>query len=462
MAISQETRQDVQRVLMTTLGLNVAVAFGKIILGVLTGALAITADGFHSLTDSAGNIAGLIGNYYAARPADENHPYGHQRFETLAALVIGALLLLTAWEMVQGVFERLQDAIPPQITPLTLVILIATLIVNIVVSQYQIREGERLNSTVLLADAQNTRADVWVTISVIISTAIVAVTGWVWVDIVAAFVVVLLIGKAAWGILSQTGQVLVDTAPYEAQELNQIVADIDADVVRARSRGTRDAAHVDIDVRVPPEMTTDHSNSIAYAIRKQLEGQLEGLEEVEVHFVPHHPQGRDAVLTARAYADARGLSTHEVQVLHDARGSVLEMHVEVAPEQTLAEAHALVSELEAEVATALPDIDRVLTHIEPRQAQPTIADDNASLMEANSLKEQALSLLSEHYPDAGWHDVTVRSLPHGFALSIHATLAPHMSVEAAHSFAESAETTLRTQFPDLERVTIHTEPFDHE
>lgn len=456
---AQQTQQQVQQVLLTTLGLNLLVALGKIILGLTTGALAITADGFHSLTDGAGNIAGLIGIHYAARPADDNHPYGHQRFETLAALLIGGLLLLTAWEMVQGVLERIQDAIPPTLSPIVFVILLITLIINIVVSQYQTQAGERLNSTILLADAANTRADVFVTLSVLVSSAVVALTGWVWVDIVAALIVVILIGRVAWDILKQTGLVLVDTAPYEARELHDLMTTIQADIVRARSRGTRDAAHIDIDVRVPPEMTTDHTNSIAYAIRKQLNTQLDGLEAIDIQFVPHHPHGRSPVLTARAYADARGIATHDVHISHDHRGCILEMHVEVAPQQTLAEAHAVVSALEDDVVSALPDIDRVVTHIEPLQATIITQKDDDKI---EQVQAQIMTILTEHYADAGWHDDLVQAMPHGIALSIHVTLPADMSVESAHAFAESAEAMLRTQIPDLQRVTIHTEPFDHE
>src|SRR5215510_10967753 len=94
-----QKQNTVQRVLLLTLVLNLTVAFGKILLGLVTGALAITADGFHSITDSAGNLAGLVALRVAAKPADQNHPYGHHRFESLAALLIGALLLLTAWEI---------------------------------------------------------------------------------------------------------------------------------------------------------------------------------------------------------------------------------------------------------------------------------------------------------------------------------------------------------------------------
>jgi cation diffusion facilitator family transporter len=286
MPTMNSTRQQVRHVLIVTLLLNLLVAFGKIALGWFTGALAITADGFHSLTDSAGNIGGLVANWAAARPPDADHPYGHRRFETMAALLIGALLLLTAWEIVQGVIERLQHATTPDITPLTLVVLIGTLAINIGVSRYQMAAGKRLNSEILLADAKNTRADVFVTISVLVSSILVSFTGWAWLDAVAALVVVILIGKAAWEIVSQTGQVLVDTAPYSPEKLRELVANVPhvTEVVRSRSRGPRDAVHIDMDVCVPPEMTVQQTNRITSMIRERLENELEGVAEVEVHF----------------------------------------------------------------------------------------------------------------------------------------------------------------------------------
>jgi cation diffusion facilitator family transporter len=278
-------QKTVQRVLLITLALNLAVAFGKILLGIFTGALAIAADGFHSITDSAGNVAGLVALRVADKPADHNHPYGHRRFESLAALLIGALLLLTAWEIVQNLLERLQDAHKPEMTPLSFAVMLGTLLINLAVSRYQIAQGKRLKSEILLADAKNTSTDVFVTLSVMLSMGIVALTGWLWVDVLAAFFVVLLIGKAAWGILRQTGSVLVDTAPYEQDELSAIVGDM-GEVVRARSRGSKDAAHIDIDLRVPAEMTIAHSEKLACKIRQRIERQLGGVSEVEIHFMP--------------------------------------------------------------------------------------------------------------------------------------------------------------------------------
>ena len=150
----QSTRKQVEQVLGITLILNLLVAVGKILIGIASGALAITADGIHSLTDSAGNVVGLIAIRIADRPPDDDHPYGHGKFETLSALLIGGLLLLTAWEMVQGIVGRLTDGESPTLTPLTFAVLIGTLLVNIVVSRYQIRRGEQLQSQILLGGCE--------------------------------------------------------------------------------------------------------------------------------------------------------------------------------------------------------------------------------------------------------------------------------------------------------------------
>ena len=458
----KDTRAQVRRVLLITLLLNILVALGKIILGISTGALAILADGFHSVTDGAGNVAGLIANTLASKPPDDDHPYGHRRFESLAALLIGAMLLLTAWEIVKSAIERLQSPSLPDTSALTLLVLGLTLIVNIFVSRYQIRQGKRLRSEILLADARNTYADVFVTLSVIASTIIVSLTGFTWVDTVAALVVVVLIVHAAWQIVQQTGRVLVDTAPYPASELREIILALPSveEVVRVRSRGPVDAAFVDVDLRVAPAMTADQSSNIAVAVKECIFRHFDGVIDVQVRFQPNLELAPDPALTARASADALGLRTHEVPLSYDNTETLLEMHVEVAPQQTLGEAHEAVSQLELDLARKLPFVDRVVTHIEPTAQPPKLIIEKAP-GELAQLEAQAATLLSEAYPEVDWHDITALWSNQGLALALHAMLPAQVTIDTAHQIAEMAETHLRAHIPDLIRVTIHTEPFDH-
>ncbi|MFN8560400.1 MAG: cation-efflux pump [Anaerolineae bacterium] len=455
MQATLDVRRGVRRVLIVTLVLNFVVAFGKIGIGLATGAISISADGFHSLMDGSANLIGLFANNIAGKPPDENHPYGHRRFETLAALAIGILLLIAAREIIGGAIERLSTGEQPEISPLIFAVMLGTLVVNLFVSRYERGEGLRLNSELLIADAANTGADVFVTISVLVSMVLVSL-GLTWADPAAALLIVVLIGRAAWQIVRKTGGVLVDTAPYPPERLTALIAQVPGvlGVVRARSRGPSDAAQIDIDVEVAPEMTAEHSAAITDAIRERLEQELGGVSEVEVHFVPAQGALPDYVLTARAAADALGLTTHEVRLADAPEGKILEMHVEVPPKQTLGAAHEQVSRLEENVRSNLPEIADVVTHIEPAlEVVP-----NGTAKSATGVEGDVLALLRRHYPLLDWHHVHASSYDGGYALTMHVTLPAQMTLERAHQVAESAEMLVRTEFPRVVRVTIHTEP----
>jgi divalent metal cation (Fe/Co/Zn/Cd) transporter len=274
-------------------------------------------------------------------------------------------------------------------------------------------------------------------------------------------VIVALIVRAAWHILRQTGGVLVDTAPYSAAQLETWVSEVPAvtQVLRARSRGPADAAHIDIDVQVPPQITADHTAAIAQAIRDKLDSKISGIAEVEVHFAPRSG-ATDYALAARAQADALGLATHEVHVADGPNGKTLEMHVEVPPGETLSAAHDRVSQLEQQVKAALGDVQDVLTHIEPAQTDAQPVSDPRLLTGCAGIEAQAMAHLLQRFPHADWHDPRTQPVSGGYSFAAHVTLPPQISVEAAHRLAEEAELLLRTRMPQLVRVTLHTEPSD--
>ena len=96
----------IKRVLWITLGLNLAVAVAKLAYGTSSGFLVMAADGVHSLLDAGGNVIGLVGVTASQRPPDAEHPYGHRKFETFAALSIGAFLVLACYEILKAAVER--------------------------------------------------------------------------------------------------------------------------------------------------------------------------------------------------------------------------------------------------------------------------------------------------------------------------------------------------------------------
>jgi cation diffusion facilitator family transporter len=453
---TDQTTQAVRRVLWLVLLLNVAVAAAKLATGLLTGAVAMIADGFHSSMDASSNIVGLVGIRLAAQPPDDDHPYGHRRFETLATLAIGGLLLVAAWEILQTMLERLLNGGAPEVTPASFIVMGGTLILNLAVTLYERRRGRALKSDVLLADAAHTSSDLFVSFSVLISLAVIEL-GYPWIDMVVGLLIVVVIGRVGLGIIGQTSNVLADRQTLDPRDVADLIKDVPGleETVRVRSRGPADAVYVDIDARVKPALTTDHAYAIAKAIKARVRDAHPEVEEVQVHFAPQRSASTDYTLEARAVADALGLNIHEVVPIPIRDGIALEMHVEVQRGLTLVEAHQQVSELETRLKNEIPRVREVLTHIEPADAHGAPVTQSQAALE---LRDQALAIANQLYPDADWHHVTVRLALGGYALMMHCHLPALVSVEDAHAIAEHVETSIRNALPLVQRVTIHTEP----
>ncbi len=457
--VDSHTR-EVRRVLWVVLLLNVAVAAAKLLMGLFTGAVSMIADGFHSSLDASSNVIGLVGLRMASLPPDEDHPYGHQRFETLATLGIGGMMLVAAWEILQTMFDRLLNGGSPEVLPASFAIMIATMIINVLVSFYERRQGRALRSDILLADASHTASDFLVSLSVLASLAVVKL-GYPWIDPIAALLIVIIIARMGLRIIRQTSDTLADRQMIDPQEVMRLLADVPGleETSRVRSRGTADAIHVDIDTRVKPAVTTDHAYAIARTIKERIRAAYPEVSEVQVHFAPQRNATLDWTLEARAVADGLGLAVHEVIPVPARDGTSLEMHVEVRPGLSLGEAHRQVSELERRLKERQPGLREVLTHIEPaNQLGAPVTQTQAAI----ELRDRALEIAHRLYPTADWHHATIRLAPGGYALTMHCHLPASVSVEEAHTIAEHVETTIRNELSLVQRVTIHTEPPEKE
>ncbi len=456
--ISDELKRyrQVRGVLWRVLALNLLVALTKVIVGLMGGILAMVADGFHSFMDTSSNFVSIAAVTLAGRPPDDSHPYGHRRFETMATLTIGGLLLVAAWEILKDAVNRLFSGSPAVVSPLSFVVMLGTMAINLVVTVYEASRAERLHSDVLLTDSAEHRIDLIISLSVLVGLAATAL-GYPWMDTLVALFIVALIVWTAFNILYKTTQVLVDAAPIDPAQIRRIVQDVPGvdDILRVRSRGPADTILTDIDIQVEPATTADRASAIASEIASRIKSNVSGISEVQVHFAPHHDGPQNSTLVARAAADALGLSIHEVTEILTSQGVVLEMHVEVPPDLSLAAAHREVTELERRVREALPGVNNVITHIEPASGQPGAVIQTAK---AVSQRDQALAIATSLYPDAHWHDATIRPVMGGYAMTIHCWLSGDVSVQEAHTIAEHVETQIRASLPQIQRVTIHTEP----
>ena len=206
-----DRRQNVHRVLAIALVLNIAISILKLVVGVVSGSLAVIADAMHSATDALSSLTGLITNNLSDPRPDRDHPYGHHKYEAVGALGIAALILFTALEILLRSSERILEGFPQiRVTAQGLVILGLALGFNLLLAGYEYIEGRRLNNSLLKTNAQHAASDVWTTVVVLIGMTGAMVFKVNWLDIALAIPLALLLIKVCWQVLRQTLPWLVD------------------------------------------------------------------------------------------------------------------------------------------------------------------------------------------------------------------------------------------------------------
>jgi cation diffusion facilitator family transporter len=282
----------VRRVLWITMGLNLIATAAKLIVGYWTDSLSLIADGFDSVFDSASNVIGLVGIYLAARPADDDHPYGHRKAETMTALFISSLLFLTTWELIESAVERLRDPslIQARVNVWSFGALLVSIVVHLTVVRYELRAGRRLHSDVLVADALHTRADIFVSLSVV-GGLIAVKLGLPIVDPILAIVVALLIAKIGIDIIREGSPTLMDKVAVSPEQVQGIALSVPGVLAchKVRSRGHETASYVDLHIQVDPAMSIQQAHAIAHEVQRQVCDRFVHVQDATIHIEPVDP-----------------------------------------------------------------------------------------------------------------------------------------------------------------------------
>jgi cation diffusion facilitator family transporter len=278
---------EVRRVLYRVLYLNLAVAVAKIALGYFTGAVSILSDGFHSLTDSASNVVALIGISVARRPPDANHPYGHRKYETMASLGILVFLVVVMVEVLSAAADRLVNGGTPKVFPEGIGLMTATLIVNLFVVSYELREGKRLNSEVLLADAKHTRSDV-LTSGAVLGALLGVWWGYPLLDPMAALLVAGFIGQACWSIAQEASRILSDEIVIAESQVRDVVQSVPGVIgcEKIRTRGAADHAFLDLHLWLDGNMPLSTAHAASHVVKDRLMARFPQLADVVIHIEP--------------------------------------------------------------------------------------------------------------------------------------------------------------------------------
>lgn len=279
---------EIRNTLLIILALNAAVVGVKIVVGIRTGALSVLGAALESVFDMMNNIVGIVLVGIAARGPDEDHPYGHEKFETLGALAIVGFLSISCFELLrEGVRYAIVGRAPraPSVTELLLIL--ATMGVNFLVVWYERRRGEQLDSPFLLADAAHTGSDVYVTAAALCSL-LLARMGFGFIDPLLAIAVALVIAWNGYQIVRGTVPVLVDQRAVDAAEIRRLLIAFPeiTDVRTVRSRAMASGVlFAEVTIGVDASTTVQEAHRIADAVEECLANEL-GASEVTVHVEP--------------------------------------------------------------------------------------------------------------------------------------------------------------------------------
>lgn len=448
-----------ERTAAISLVASLILAAVKLAIGLAIGSLALITDALHSCTDFLATAVTWMAVRVADRPADAEHPYGHGKFENVAALGEATLLLLLGGGVMVEAVARISAASAPP--PLSL-IAVAVLLIEIVVNAWRARElrrvGRETRSAALEADSLHFASDVFSSLAVLGGFALLAFGYW-WGDAAAAMAVAAIIAVLALRLLVHTVNALVDRAPEGVAELisRRMLATpgvLGANNVRVRSVGSRH--FVEATLEIPRSLGLEQAAEVEHEAVRAARTVLADAD-VTVQSVPVSPS--DETVRERVYlvAQRERLDVHHITVQHLSDKLALALDLELEGALPLAPAHATADRLEAAIRREFGRQAEIEIHIEPLEPEAAeVSEMPAALRQSYVAALEDASRSIDGLSDV--HDVRVRRSERGTVLVAHCRLDPGETVESVHRRVDELERLLRIRKPDIARIVIHAEP----
>jgi cation diffusion facilitator family transporter len=272
---------------------NTALILLKAIAGTVTGSVALLTEALHSATDLVASIVAFFSVRAADAPADESHPYGHEKIEDMAAAIEGILILIGCGLIAFEAIRSLVRGPEVQRLGIGIAVLGLSIVVNFVVSRTLRGRARRTGSPALAADAAHLTTDMATSGGVLIALVVALATGWEWIDPAIALVVAAVIAVAGIRILTRSSRVLVDeTLPDpELDVIREVVSEfagrgiVGFHELRGRQAGAR--RHVDLHVQFRAGTTLEDAHRTAHELQDAIRERL-GDADVLIHLEPHH------------------------------------------------------------------------------------------------------------------------------------------------------------------------------
>jgi cation diffusion facilitator family transporter len=451
-------QQAKEKVALGSIAASGALTLAKGIVGVMTGSLAILSEAAHSLIDFAATVITYIAVRMSGKPADDEHHYGHGKFESVAALAETALLFLLSGIIIYEATKRLLgEDHAVEATVWAFAVIGLSIVVDFFRARMLYKVAHETTSEALEADALHFSSDLWSSLAVLIGLAGIAL-GFKWADAAAALVVAILVLFAGWRLARRTIDTLLDTAPPGvADQVTRIARRVPGvvaiDAVRVRQVGPDQ--FVELNVSVSRTMPIDRVASLKEAVTRAVCAELPKAQ-ISIVTEPRALDNETILDRVMVIARNRGLAVHHVTVHAIGEKLSVSLDLEVEGSLTLGAAHEIADGLELAITDELGADVEVETHIEPLQSDALGRDASAARIRE---VQDALSQLAR---DQGLlcdvHDVRVRDTAEGEIINFHCRVDPGKTVHDVHEKVDGLERALRARWRSIKRVIGHAEP----
>lgn len=440
------------------------ITVAKLVVGYTSGSLGVLSEALNSSLDLVMTVLTLLSVRISDNPPDADHMYGHGKAENLSAFVQTGMLLLAAvwivWEAFQRLFIRRVEI---EASVMVFAVLFGSLAIDYWRSRALRNVARKYHSQALEADALHFSTDMWQVGVVIVGLALVRIgtaydLPWLYAaDPMAAVLVAGAILYVSWRLARQTVDALLDAAPpgVRSEIITEVVAVpgvVEVERVRIRRGGNRYFA--DLSVGFRRNITFQRSEQMVAAVSDAVQRVLPGADVV-VHSIPRAPGEENIFDRIRGVATRSNLYVHDVSV-QDLKGRLhVEQHLELDENLTLKEAHDVVTKIEAEIRTEVPEISSILTHIESEPATIETGDE----VRADAKLEQQVRRIVKEFPEVlDLHEVVIKEVRGRLYLSCHCTLSDDLPLSHVHDISTALEIRMKQEAPQLFKVLIHTEP----
>ncbi len=435
------------RVAAISIFASAGMAAAKFVVGIVIGSLALVSEALHSSVDVIATVITWMVVRVSDQPADEEHHYGHGKFESISALFVIAILYVLAGGILVESWSRLREGTPPpSISAIPFVVLVIDIAVNFWRARALQRTARETQSQALAADALHFASDVLGSIAVIIGLALAGLGYW-WGDAAAAIAVAIMIALLGLRMARSTVETLLDRAPEGVAEKAKLAIEQVAGVVgveRLRARMVGATNFIDAIVKVPRTYPIDRVDEIKRKVQATVSNAL-GDADVTFTAVPVARDNESVRERIMVIARNSGLAIHHVTV-HDLGGKlIVSIDLEVDGDMALTVAHEVTQHLERNIRDEFGAEVEIDTHIEPLEPELPWGSDAAP--ERVETIKAALTRFA-----------AVRNTDAGEIVNFHCRAAPSMSVIKVHENVDEIERALRRAFPTVKRVISHAEP----